>query len=231
MKYIVLLGDGMADEPMEELGDKTPLEAASTPRMDALARQGQLGMVHTVPENFHPGSDVANLSVFGYDPDTCYTGRSPLEAASMGVELGPDDVAFRLNLVNIIPQYGRLYMADFSAGHISTEEAGELIGALQEELGGDQFEFHAGVSYRHLMVWKGGKDQLEFTPPHDITGKSIEDYLPKGDGAEELMHLMNSAQLLLHNHPVNQARVKNDQAPNRWEKNSASPGQSSPPST
>jgi 2,3-bisphosphoglycerate-independent phosphoglycerate mutase len=206
MKYIVLLGDGMADEPLAELDDKTPLEQARTPNMDALARRGQLGLVETVPKGFHPGSDVANLSVFGYNPADCYSGRSPLEAASMGVELGPEDVAFRLNLVHLVAHYGKLYMGDFSAGHISTAEARELIAALQEELGGEEFHFYPGVSYRHLLVWRGGKDQMQFTPPHDLTNQPIEGHLPRGDGAEQLMQLMNSSQMLLHNHPVNARR-------------------------
>ncbi len=196
----------MSDEPLEALGGKTPLEYAKTPRMDALARAGELGLSETVPEGFHPGSDVANLSVFGYDPATCYTGRSPLEAASMGVELGPDDVAFRLNLVTLSPHYGKVYMEDFSAGHITTAEADQLIKTLQEELGGDQFQFYRGVSYRHLMVWRGGKDQLSFTPPHDITHQGIEGHFPKGDGAEELINLTTSSQMLLNNHPVNLKR-------------------------
>ncbi|WP_027714059.1 cofactor-independent phosphoglycerate mutase [Desulfuromonas sp. TF] len=211
MKYIVLLGDGMADEPIAELEDRTPLEAARTPNMDSLALKGQMGMVETVPAGFHAGSDVANLSVFGYDPSSCYSGRSPLEAASMGVDLGPEDVAFRLNLVYLVPHYGKLYMGDFSAGHISTAEARELIASLEEEFGGGEFRFYPGVSYRHLMVWKGGKDKLNFTPPHDLTMQSIEEHLPKGEGAKELIHLMNSAQLLLYNHPVNARREKEDQ--------------------
>jgi 2,3-bisphosphoglycerate-independent phosphoglycerate mutase len=208
MKYIVLLGDGMADEPVAELDSRTPLQAAHTPRMDALARVAELGLVETIPAGMHPGSDVANLSVFGYDPATCYSGRSPLEAASMGVELAPGDVAFRLNLVHLQAHYGKLYMADFSAGHISTDEARELIEALQEELGDEEFHFTTGVSYRHLLVWKGGKDQLSFTPPHDITHQGIEEHLPKGEGADRLMALMNASQLILHNHPVNERRVR-----------------------
>jgi 2,3-bisphosphoglycerate-independent phosphoglycerate mutase len=146
MKYIVLLGDGMADEPLEELEGKTPLEHAYTPRMDALAKIGRLGLVNTIPPGFHPGSDVANLSVFGYDPGACYSGRSPLEAAAMGVHLGPDDVAFRLNLVYLVAHYGQLYMADFSAGHIPTSEARELIESLQKEFGGRAFTVYPGVS-------------------------------------------------------------------------------------
>lgn len=213
MKYLVLLGDGMADEPLEALDGKTPLEYASTPNMDKLAAAGEIGLAETVPEGFHPGSDVANLSVFGYNPSECYTGRSPLEAASMHVELGPNDVAFRLNLVDIMHHYGKLYMADFAAGHISTEEAKQIIATLQEELGNEQFEFYPGVSYRHLMVWRNGKDQMEFVPPHDIINQSIEDKMPKGEGADELIHLMNSAQMLLNNHPVNIKRTHDGKAP------------------
>ncbi|BCR04812.1 putative 2,3-bisphosphoglycerate-independent phosphoglycerate mutase [Desulfuromonas versatilis] len=210
MKYLVLLGDGMADEPIEELKGKTPLEFARTPRMDQLADQGEIGMVETIPPGFHPGSDVANLSVFGYDPALCYSGRSPLEAASMGVELGPEDVAFRLNLVYLVAHYGKLYMGDFSAGHISTAEARQIIATLQQELGDEEFHFYPGVSYRHLMVWRGGKDKLEFTPPHDLTGQSVEGHMPRGEGAERLIQLMNSAQLLLHRHPVNLQREQQD---------------------
>ncbi len=206
MKYIVLLGDGMADEPLEELGGKTVLEHARTPNMDKLAAAGEVGMVETVPDGFHPGSDVANLTVFGYDPATCYSGRSPLEAASMGVKLGPDDVAFRLNLVDIVYNYGKLYMADFAAGHITTAEAHKIIATLQQELGDDEFEFHPGVSYRHLLVWRGGKDGMTFVPPHDIINQSIEDKMPSGEGASELLSLMTSSQLLLKNHPVNLQR-------------------------
>lgn len=213
MKYIVLLGDGMADEPIAELNGKTPLEVAATPNMDHFCRAGRIGLAATVPAGFPPGSDVANLSVFGYDPATCYSGRSPLEAASMGVELAPEDVAFRLNFVWLEAHYGKIYMGDFSAGHISTAEAGELIATLQQELGGEEFNFYPGVSYRHLMVWKNGKDQLSFTPPHDISTLSIEDYLPQGDGAATLLELTNSAQMLLNDHPINNRRVAEQQLP------------------
>lgn len=206
MKIIILLGDGMSDELYSELGNKSPLQAAQTPNMDFMARHGRVGLAHTVPDGLPPGSDVANLSVFGYDPRTCYTGRSPLEAISMGVALGPEDVAFRMNLVTLNPHGSSIYMQDFSAGHISTAEAHELVDALQEQLGTAEIEFHAGVGYRHLMVWRGGKDGMKGTPPHDITGKSILDFLPTGDGADTLNNIMNHAQMVLHNHPVNVRR-------------------------
>lgn len=213
MKYIVLLGDGMSDESIAELGGKTPLQAAKTPHMDFMAKRGRLGLARTVPPGLPPGSDVANLSVFGYDPRTCYTGRSPLEAASMGIELGADDVAFRVNLVNLEARANTLLMKDYSAGHISTEEGRELALALQKELGDDEFQFYPGISYRHLLVWRGGKDQITATPPHDITGQSILDYLPSGDGADKLINLMNSSQLVFHNHPLYRRRLEAGKLP------------------
>lgn len=201
MKYIVLLGDGMPDEKIEALGGKSPLEYASTPVMDFMAKRGRLGLAKTIPPGYPPGSDVANLSVFGYDPRECYTGRSPLEAASMGVSLGPDDVAFRMNLVNIRSDNGIDFMGDYSAGHISTEEGGELVTTLGNELGGGEFEFYPGVSYRHLLVWRKGKDRFELTPPHDISGKPIADFLPRGDGADALLRLMERSRDILTRHP------------------------------
>jgi 2,3-bisphosphoglycerate-independent phosphoglycerate mutase len=213
MKYIILLGDGMSDEPIEELDGKTPLQAANTPHMDKLAQRGVTGLAATVPREFHPGSDVANLSVFGYDPATCYTGRSPLEAASMGVELGPEDVAFRLNLVTLGLAGGDVLMQDFSAGHITTEEARELIECLQDELGDEEFQFYPGVSYRHLMVWRGGQDDFNVLPPHDLTGKSILDHVPRSEKSMPLMQIVNAAQLLFKRHPVNLKREKEGKPP------------------
>lgn len=210
MKIIVLLGDGMSDELYSELGDKSPLQAAITPNMDLMAQHGQVGLAHTVPDGLPPGSDVANLSVFGYNPRNCYTGRSPLEAISMGVELGPDDVAFRMNLVTLRPHGSKIYMEDFSAGHISTEDGRELVGTLQKELGSTEFEFHPGVGYRHLMVWRGGKDGMTAVPPHDITRKAIMEFLPKGDGADAIINIMNHAQMVLHDHPLNKKRKEQD---------------------
>lgn len=213
MKYIVLLGDGMSDEKLAQLGGKTPLQAAKTPHMDFMAKRGRIGLARTVPAGYPPGSDVANLSVFGYDPRCCYTGRSPLEAASMGVELAPDDVAFRINLVNLEARANTLLMKDYSAGHISTEEGRELVIALQKELGSDEFRFYPGISYRHLLVWRGGNEQITATPPHDITGQSILDYFPAGEGAEKLINLMNASQLVFHNHPQYKKRLEAGKIP------------------
>jgi 2,3-bisphosphoglycerate-independent phosphoglycerate mutase len=218
MKYIVLLGDGMADRPNAQLGGKTCLQAAKTPNLDRLATLGQVGMVHTIPEGFPPGSDVANLTVMGYDPRKYYSGRSPLEAASIGVELGPDDVAYRCNFVTLRITGGkssssgavrRAMMEDFSAGHISTEEARLLIEEIDSKLGSDRIRFYPGVSYRHLMVWKGGKEKIECTPPHDIQDKSIQDYLPRGEGDDIINALMEESIALLAAHPVNKTRQEN----------------------
>jgi len=213
MKYVVLLGDGMSDEALEVLGGKTPLQVAHTPNMDLMARRGTLGMAHTVPEGYPPGSDVANLSMFGYDPSLCYTGRSPLEAASMGVELAPDDVAFRINLVHLKEEEGKITMGDYSSGHISTPEGAELVTELQKVLGDENFSFHPGVSYRHLLVWHHGKEKLQLTPPHDISGKEINDFFPKGDGADDLIDLMNSSQMIFFKHPQYQRRLEQGKLP------------------
>lgn len=205
-KYVILLGDGMPDRPIPEKDNKTPLMLAATPNLDRLARKGTAGGVRTTPEGFEPGSDVTNLGIMGYDAAKYYTGRAPLEAAAMGIDLGPEDVAFRLNLVTLKPSAGGVIMDDFSAGHIGTGEAGELIGALQRELGGDTVSFHPGVSYRHLMVWRGGESGARLTPPHDISDKSILGHMPEGAGAEFLTRLMSDAQILLKNHEVNRRR-------------------------
>ena len=215
MKYIILLGDGMADRPHAELGGKTCLQAAKTPNLDQLATLGQVGMVHTIPPGFPPGSDVANLTVMGYDPRKYYTGRSPLEAASIGVELAPNDIAYRCNLVTLrlagsrsttSGAKRRAVMEDFSAGHISTQEGRLLIEEIDSKLGTEHIRFYPGVSYRHLMVWKGGRDKVECTPPHDIQDKDIQDYLPCGDGDEILNELMENSIEVLLAHPVNKTR-------------------------
>jgi 2,3-bisphosphoglycerate-independent phosphoglycerate mutase len=192
-KYVVLIGDGMADRPLKKLGGRTPLEAARTPNMDWIARNGTCGMVRTVPKGVKPGSDVANLSIFGYDPRRSYPGRGPLEAYSKGIKLGPNDVAFRCNLVRI--ENGK--MADYSAGHISTDEARKVIKLLNRELGNKKIRFYPGVSYRHLVVIDRGPSKVKCTPPHDITGRSINKYLPKGDGADSLNILMSDSYELL----------------------------------
>ena len=215
MKYIVIIGDGMADRPIEELGGKTPLQAAFTPNMDRLARTGIPGKVRTIPEGFSPGSDVANLSILGYNPAKYYPGRAPLEAVSMGVQLDNTDVAFRCNLVTLkySRKRDRAIMEDYSAGHISTEEAGELIDALNRELGDDSVTFHPGISYRHLMVWKNGEYELECVPPHDIIGKEITGYLPVGKGEDIIRNLMTMSVAVLEGHPVNKKRISEGKLP------------------
>lgn len=208
MKYIVLLGDGMGDYPLAELGDKTPLQCARTPNMDRLAKEGTLGLVDTIPEGFTPGSDVANLSVLGYDPHECYSGRGPLEAANMGIHLDPGDVAFRCNLVSLSGG-PPVTMDDFTSGHISSAEAREIILSLQAELGSEAFQFFPGVGYRHLLVWRSGVDAVRTTPPHDITGKAVEAYLPAGENGTILLELMERAESVLKDHPVNRERLAN----------------------
>ncbi len=192
MKYVVLIGDGMADYPIEEKGGKTPLELAATPCMDMLAQKGILGLVHTIPEGMEPGSDVANLAAMGYDPRKYYSGRASIEAASIGVALADTDIAFRCNLVTLAEQDGGLFMDDYSAGHIATAEAAEIIAGLKKTLDSPDITFYPGVSYRHLMVWKNGTDKLKTTPPHDISGRRIDDYLPRGEGAERVRQLMDA---------------------------------------
>jgi 2,3-bisphosphoglycerate-independent phosphoglycerate mutase len=208
MKYVILQGDGMADYPIESLGGKTPLEAAATPNMDWLATHGIFGLAHTIPDGFPPGSDVGNMSILGYDPENYYTGRAPLEAASMGVTLGPDDVAFRCNLVALREDGGATIMEDFSAGHISTGEATKIIQDLDRQLGGESVNFYPGVSYRHLMVWRSGIGSVKTTPPHDITDRETAPHLPAGDGASFVRNLMEQSQPLLACHPVNSEREK-----------------------
>ena len=206
MKYLVLVGDGMADYPLDDLEGKTPLMVARTPNLDFLAQQGRLGLVCTIPKGCPKGSEIANLSIFGYDPTIYYTGRGPLEAASIGVQLGPDDVAFRCNLVTLEALGGTVIMRDYSAGHISAAEGKEIILDLERELGDTTFRFYPGVSYRHLLVWHGGKEAMQTTPPHDITDHDIGDYLPRGEGSRDLIRLMTDAQILLKTHPANERR-------------------------
>lgn len=207
MKYIVVIGDGMADFPLDELGGKTPLMAAKKPNMDMMARKGFCGKVKTVPDGFPPGSDVAGMSIFGYDPALYYTGRAPIEASGMGISMGPDDVAFRCNLVNIGSEGGSDVMGDYSGGHITTEEAGVLIGSLNEKMGGPEITFFPGVGYRHIMIWKGGAFELSTTPPHDITGKKTAGHLPQGRGEETVKSLMDRSREILGGHDLNKRRI------------------------
>ena len=209
MKYIILQGDGMADWPLEKYGGKTPLEVAVTPNMDRLASEGVFGLAHTIPDGFPPGSDVGNMSILGYDPALYHTGRAPLEAASVGIELSPKDIAFRCNLVTIGEKNGVEFMEDFTAGHITSEEAAEIIRDLNRELAGDGVEFFPGVSYRNLMVWRAGKEKMETTPPHDITDKEIATHMPSGEGAERLNDLMRRSRAVLADHAVNKKRGQN----------------------
>jgi 2,3-bisphosphoglycerate-independent phosphoglycerate mutase len=211
MKYIVLVGDGMADYPLEELKGKTPLQVADTPNMDEIAAKGRSGLVKTIPDDMGAGSDIANLSILGYNPKRYYTGRGPLEAASIGVDMRADDVAFRCNLIT--ERDGRI--ADYCAGHISSEEAEELIDALNsayKHIG----EFYAGVGYRHLFLLRKGGDYLECTPPHDVMGGKISEYLirPRGDPlAEELNQMILNSRQVLARHPVNIEREENGKNP------------------
>jgi 2,3-bisphosphoglycerate-independent phosphoglycerate mutase len=204
MKYIVIIGDGMADRPMEELNGRTVLQGASTPNMDRLARGGECGMVRTIPPGMPPGSDVANLSIMGYDPEKYYTGRAPLEAVSMGIDMEADDVAYRCNLVTMDLQRG--LMVDHSSGHITSGEGLELIEAVGRELGRGDILFYPGVSYRHLLIWKKGSVRPDCTPPHDILEQEINKHLPSGDDSGVLLDLMERSRPILKAHPVNEKR-------------------------
>lgn len=202
MKYVVLIPDGATDHPLEELDDQTPLQAAKTPNLDALASKGVVGVAHTIPEGMPPGSDVGNLSVFGYDPRRHYTGRGPIEAASMGVPLNPRDVVYRCNLVSTDGEV----LLDYSAGHIGSEDGRVLIEHLAEEIGSRRFNFYPGVSYRHLMVWRDGTPDQRCVPPHDVVGKPFEPHLPEGDGEEVLRSLIWDSLEILDEHDINKRR-------------------------
>jgi 2,3-bisphosphoglycerate-independent phosphoglycerate mutase len=220
MKYAIIIPDGCADEPQESLGGRTPLEAAQLPHMDAIAQAGVVGRANNVPVSLPAGSDVATLSLLGYDPLQYFTGRAPLEAAAQGIELGPNDAAIRCNLVTVQDQT----MKSFTAGHISSEEARELLATTQQELGGPQWQFVPGVSYRNLLIYRGGNSPPPFTadtratPPHDLTDKSVLDDYPRGHGSDLLNQMMSQSVELFANHPVNQARVAAGKPPatNLW---------------
>ncbi|MCI9297174.1 MAG: cofactor-independent phosphoglycerate mutase [Lachnospiraceae bacterium] len=207
MKYIVVLGDGMADEPIDGLGGKTPLEYADTKMMDELSAKGEVGMVHTIPEGMKPGSDTANLSVLGYDPKRYYSGRSPLEALSIGVPMKDTDIAIRCNIVTIsdddVPFEDKTII-DHSADEISTEDCAVLLRAVQEELQDETYRFYPGTSYRHCLIWDKGQ-VVELTPPHDVLGQKIGEYLPKD---VPLRRMMESSYRILKDHPLNMERKK-----------------------
>lgn len=202
MKYVIILGDGMADEPIEQLGGKTILQAASTPNMDALAAKSEIGMVHTVPDGMDPGSDTANLSVLGYDPEVYYSGRSPLEALSIGVPMKDTDIALRCNIVTVSEDdcpYEEQKIIDHSSGEISTEDCRVLLEAVRQELENDRFCFYLGTSYRHCTIWHSGR-AVPLTPPHDVLGEKVGDNLPS---EPELREMMKKSYGILKNHPLN----------------------------
>lgn len=207
MKYVIVLGDGMADRPIEELGNKTPLEYAETPTMDKLSKLSEVGLVHTIPEGMKPGSDTANLSVIGYDPKKYYTGRSPLEALSIGVDMKDTDVAIRCNIVTVSyddKPYDEKTIIDHSASEISTEDAAVLLEAVKKELEDDIFKYYVGTSYRHLTIWDKGQ-VTELTPPHDVLGQVIGEHLP---AQPQLREMMKKSYDILANHPINKARME-----------------------
>lgn len=211
MKYAVLLCDGMADLPREDLTGKTPMGTAYKPNMDRLAKVSEVGLVKTVIDTLKPGSDVANLSVLGYDPTVYYSGRSPLEAGSIGIDMKPTDVSFRCNLVTLSDEerYDEKTMVDYCSGDISSEEAAELIAFIQEKMGSDEFSFYSGVSYRHCLIWdKGTLDVGTLIPPHDITGRKITEYLSVNENGRKLLDMMIRSYDLLKDHPVNKKRAE-----------------------
>ena len=216
MKYAVVLCDGMADYPVEALGGKTPMEVAKKPNIDALASKGEVGLVRTVAAGLKPGSDVANMSVLGFDPKKCYTGRSPLEAVSIGVKMSETDIALRCNLVTLSDEadYGAKTMLDYSGGDISTEEAAQIIETVQEHFGSSEFDFYSVVAYRHcLIVHNGTTDLGKMTPPHDISGRVIGEYLSTSPNAEKLIAMMRESYDLLKEHPVNKKRIAEGKLP------------------
>ncbi len=216
MKYAVILYDGMADLPVEELGGKTPMEAAHKPNFDLLAQKGEIGLVRTVADGLKPGSDVANLSVLGYDPKKYYTGRSPLEAVSIGVKMQDSDIALRCNLVSLSDEvnYEDKTMVDYSGGDISTPEAAEIIKSVEEHFGNEIFKFYSGVQYRHCLIVKNGTIDLgDMTPPHDISGRVVGEYLSKSENAKDLIRMMKESYDFLMKHPVNLKRMSEGKLP------------------
>lgn len=216
MKYVVVLYDGMADLPVPELDGKTPMMVANKPLLDSLASRGEFGLVQTIPNGMSPGSDVANMSVMGFDPDKYYTGRSPLEALSIGINLKDTDVSLRCNLVTLSDEknYEDKTMIDYCAGDITTAEADELIKAIEKHLGNDEFKFYSGVSYRHCLIWNNGTtDIANMTPPHDISSRVVRDYLSSNQNAKPLIDMMKKSYEILSNHPINLKRIENGKSP------------------
>jgi 2,3-bisphosphoglycerate-independent phosphoglycerate mutase len=213
MKYVILVGDGLGDYPVAELGGRTPLQAAKTPNLDELARRGELGLAQSIPPGMEPGSDIANLAIMGYEPARYHTGRAPLEAAALGVALGPEEVAFRCNLVTLRQQEAGLVMEDYSAGHISTPEAQELLAALEAALGRDGRRFYPGVSYRHLLVWRDGRTDWHSYPPHDHSGHDVSGFM-QWDGPERpLWELVRESWTVLKDHEINRQRLAQGKRP------------------
>ena len=215
MKYIVMLGDGMADHPIASLGNRTPLMAAQKPNMDMIAQKGVVGLINTVPEGMVPESDTANLSVMGYDPLLYSKGRSPLEAASMGIIMQDDETAIRANIVTLEGEgsYEELIMADHSAGEIETSQARLIIEAVQERFGNEFLKFYPGISYRHCLIWRDCPDFTDFSRPHDIIGRRIGDYLPKSESSRPMLELMRASYEFLKDHPVNKQRLSEGKRP------------------
>lgn len=226
MKYLIIVPDGAGDEKIEELGGKTPLEVSKMPVINGLAARGQVGTVQTIPQGVAPGSDAANLSVMGYDPAVYLTGRSPLEAASIGIDMSETDVAFRTNIITLTDPatgkpadkhtttpYDELIITDHSSGDISTEEADALIKAMEEKFGNDVLKFYTGVSYRHCMIVKEGSVEYQLTPPHDVLGKSVGGHLPAGEGADFITRIMKESYQLLRDHPINRERIAKGKNP------------------
>lgn len=216
MKYAVILYDGMADYPVPSLDNKTPMEVANKPIFDSLAKKGRVGLVRTIEQGMKPGSDVANLSVLGYNPAICYTGRSPLEAVSIGVNMKETDVSLRCNLVTLSDEenYEEKTMIDYSAGDISSQEAAELIKSVQEHFGNEKYTYYSGVSYRHCLIVENGTTDLgSMTPPHDISGKVVGEYLSGSENAKELIAMMKESYSFLKDHPVNKKRIAEGKSP------------------
>jgi 2,3-bisphosphoglycerate-independent phosphoglycerate mutase len=214
IKFVVLIGDGMGDYPQEALGGRTPLEAARTPNLDLLANKGVLGRVATIPEGMEPGSDIANLSVLGYDPRTYHSGRAPLEAAGFGITLAPRETAFRLNLVTLsFPPSGEIIMEDYSAGQITTGEARVLLSALKSEIGSSEIKLYTGVSYRHLLIWQDAPEPMDSLPPHDYSNQDMRFYLERTGADAPAAKLVVASWEVLKNHPINQKRLKEGKSP------------------